>query len=418
VARIVLTTWGSYGDLFPILGVALALKARGHRPLLATSEYYRAIVTPLGVDFHPVPPDVDPNDLAFVARMMHPRLGSERLLRDVLASSVRGAYAAIDAAAQGADLLVSHPATIATPFVAQKRGLPWLSTVLAPLAFVSRHAFPALSGLPFSAHLNALGPTVCGWVRNGARWATRRMLAPAIELREELGLPDTGVPLFEGQFSPLGTLALFPSVLAEPQPDWPARVTRAGFVSYNGPDPMPPALSAFLDAGEPPVTFTLGTSAVGAPGAFFAEAARACAAVGCRGVLLVGRHPANHPAGPLPAGVIHVDYAPHQALFPRSSAIVHQGGMGTTSQALRAGKPQLVVPHAHDQPDNAHRVNRLGVGRVCQPRRFRSSRVATRLQELLGEAQYLKKAEAVGGKVREEDGAQAACDAIEAALRA
>lgn len=418
MARIVLTTWGSYGDLFPILGLALALKGRGHRPLLATSAYYRAIVEPLGVDFHPVPPDVDPNDLAFVARVMNPRRGSEVLLRDVLAPSVREAYAAIDAAAAGADLLVSHPATLATPLVAQRRGLRWVSTVLAPLAFFSRYDFPVLPALPFATHLNALGPTACGWLRAGARWATGRMLAPVVTLRDELGLPDTGVPLFEGQFSPLGTLALFPSVLAEPQPDWPERVTRAGFVSYNGPDPMPQSLLDFLDDGPPPVAFTLGTSAVGAPGAFFTEAALACGQVGCRGVLLVGRNPANHPAGPLPPGVIAVDYAPHQALFPRASVIVHQGGMGTTSQALRAGKPQLVVPHAHDQPDNAQRVNRLGVGRVCQPGRFRASRVAARLQELLAGAEYRRKAEAVGSEVRAEDGATAACDALEEALKA
>jgi UDP:flavonoid glycosyltransferase YjiC (YdhE family) len=91
--------------------------------------------------------------------------------------------------------------------------------------------------------------------------------------------------------------------------------------------------------------------------------------------------------------------------------------MGTTSQALRSGKPQLIVPHAHDQPDNAQRVNRLGVSCVCQPRRFRSSRVAAHLRDLLGQAQYRMRAEAVGRAVREEDGAAAACDAIEDALR-
>lgn len=417
MARIVLATWGSYGDLFPAVGLALALKARGHAPVVATCEFYRSIVEPLGLGFHPVPPDVNPNDTALIARLMDPKRGSEVLLGELLAPAIRDSYAAIEAAARGADLLVSHPATMAAPLVGEKFGLRWVSTVLAPLSFFSRHDFPALSPLPWTAHLNALGPGVCGAFKALARVMTRRMLRPVIELREALGLADRGVPLFEGQFSPLGTLALFPRVLAEPQPDWPPRVCRAGFVSYNGPDPMPPALLAFLDAGPPPVSFTLGTSAVGAPGAFFTEAAAACAEAGCRGVLLVGRNPENHPKDVLPQGVIAVDYAPHQQLFPRSAVVVHQGGMGTTSQALRAGKPELIVPHAHDQPDNAKRVNRLGVARIGQPRRFRSSRVAAHLRDLLGEAQYRTRAEAVGRAVREEDGAAAACDAIEAVLR-
>ena len=417
MARIVLTTWGSYGDLFPTIGLALALKARGHRPVVATSEYYRRIVEPLEIDFHPVPPDVDPNDTAFIARIMDPRHGSEMLLSEVIAPNIRAAYGAIDVAAKGADLLVSHPGTPATPFVAQMHGLRWISTVLAPLSFFSRYDFPALSPMPWTVHLNALGPVVCGWVRFLARSMTRRMLAPVVAFREELGLPDTGVPLFEGQFSPRATLAMFPSALAQPQPDWPPNVARTGFVSYNGPDPMPDALLRFLDEGPPPVAFTLGTSAVGAPGAFFTEAAAACATLGCRGVLLVGRNPDNHPKAPLPQGVIAVDYAPHQELFPRSSVVVHQGGMGTTSQALRAAKPQLVVPHAHDQPDNAHRVNRLGVARICLPRRFRSARVAAHLRDLLGQEQYRIRAETVGQAVRSEDGAAAACDAIEDALR-
>ena len=415
--RIVLTTWGSYGDLFPAVGLALALKARGHVPVVATCEFYRSIVEPLGIGFHPVPPDVDPNDSALIARLMDPNRGSDVLLGELLAPAIRASFAAISAAARGADLLVSHPATFATPFVAQAQGIRWVASVLAPLSFFSRHDFPALSPMPWTTHLNAFGPGICGAVLAIARFMTRGMMRPVVELREELGLADRGSPLFEGQFSPLGTLALFPGVLAEPQPDWPPQVCRAGFVSYNGPDPMPPELLAFLEAGAPPVAFTLGTSAVGAPGRFFTEAAAACAEAGCRGVLLVGRNPENHPKGPLPQGVIAVDYAPHQQLFPRAAAVVHQGGMGTTSQALRSGKPQLIVPHAHDQPDNAQRVNRLGVSCVCQPRRFRSSRVAAHLRDLLGQAQYRMRAEAVGRAVREEDGAAAACDAIEDALR-
>ena len=417
MARVVLTTWGSSGDLFPIVGLALELKARGHDVVVATCEFYRDRVVALGLGFHPVPPDIDPADTKFIERMMDARRGSERLLAEALVPAVRESYGAIDAAAAGADLLVSHPATFATPLVARRRGLPWVSTVLAPLSFFSRHDFPVLPGVPGSAFLRELGPVVGGWGRALSKAVTRRWMKPVVQLAADLGLPDAGHPLFEGQFSPYATLALYPTVLSEPQPDWPPNVVRAGFVSYNGPDPMPPELLAFLDAGPPPVTFTLGTSAVGAPGTFFREAAAACAEARCRGVLLVGKQPGNEALPELPEGVMTVEYAPHAALFPRSAVIVHQAGMGTTSQALRAGKPQLIVPHAHDQPDNAYRVNRLGVARVCSPTRFRSASVAPLLRELLAEGPHRIRAEALARTVRMDGGAEAACNTLEEALR-
>ena len=139
---------------------------------------------------------------------------------------------------------------------------------------------------------------------------------------------------------------------------------------------MPDELLTFLDRGDPPIVFTLGSSAVGAAGDFYRESVAAAASLGARAVLLVGHDPANHPRDPLPRGVIAIESAPHQELFPRAAAIVHQGGVGTTGQAMRSGRPMLVVPHAHDQPDNAFRVTRLGAARVLRPGRY--TRVAGR----------------------------------------
>ncbi|QJR14993.1 glycosyltransferase [Usitatibacter palustris] len=414
MARVVLCAWGSYGDLFPYIGIALELKRRGHRPLLAHSEFYRTLVEGLGLEFHAVPPDIDPQDKAFIALALSTQ--GPKVLFSRIAASVRESYAAIDAACGDADLVVTHPATPAAPLVAQKRGLPWVSTVLAPISFLSAYELPLFPPY-WLAHLyRRLGPGFAGAIVKAGKWTTTRWVAPVQALRAELGLPPAPNPIFDGQFSPLRTLALFPRVLAEPQPDWPANVDRTGFVSYSGPDEMPTPLVEFLDAGPPPVVFTLGTSAVGLPGTFFEESAKACELAGVRGVLLVGRYDAERPTN-LPSGVIAVDYAPHAELFPRAAAIVHQCGMGTLSQALRAGKPQLAVPFANDQPDNADRVNRLGVARVCYPGRYGSSRVAAHLRELLDRAQYGTSAKAIGLTVSREDGATAACNALEEVLR-
>ncbi|MDX1661825.1 MAG: glycosyltransferase, partial [Gemmatimonadota bacterium] len=102
--------------------------------------------------------------------------------------------------------------------------------------------------------------------------------------------------------------------------------------------------------------------------------------------------------------------------FPRAAAIVHQGGIGTLGQALRAGRPMLVVPHSHDQPDNAHRATRLGVARTIRPTAYRADRVVAELRRLLEDSDYRLRAGEVGRIVRAEDGVATACDAIEAAV--
>jgi len=186
-----------------------------------------------------------------------------------------------------------------------------------------------------------------------------------------------------------------------------------GFVFYNGPAALTPELDAFLEAGTPPVVFTLGSSAVAAAGRFYHESAEAAARLGVRAVLLTGGFATNVPAR-VPEGVLLVDRAPHQLLFPRARAVVHQGGAGTTAQALRAGCPMLVVPHSHDQPDNAFRVSRLGVSRTLYPKRYTASRVASELRLLLEEPRYRERAAATAAVVRQEGGAEAAAEAIAA----
>jgi rhamnosyltransferase subunit B len=245
------------------------------------------------------------------------------------------------------------------------------------------------------------------------RRATRAWMEPVYRLRAELGMPRGGHPLFEGQFSPHGTLGLFSRVLAEPQPDWPPNVMMTGCVFYNGPEALDPRLETFLAAGEPPVVFTLGTSAVGAAGRFYQESVAAVAKLGVRAVLLTGGFAQNQPDGPLPPEVLLVDRAPHQLLFPRASVIVHQVGAGTTHQALRSGRPMLTVPHGHDQFDNARRVRKLGVARTLFPQHYRAERVARELDALLHDGSYRERAAETAKIVRQEGGAAAAAEAIE-----
>jgi UDP:flavonoid glycosyltransferase YjiC (YdhE family) len=287
--------------------------------------------------------------------------------------------------------------------------------VLAPMSFFSVHDVPVLPPAPWLRHLAERSPWVSRMLVALARRATRGWTAPVAALRAARGLPPGGDPVFEGQHSPNLVLALFSRVLARPQPDWPPNVVVTGAIPYSAPcdEELPAELEAFLASGPPPVVFTLGTSAVGAPGRFYDESLEAVRQVGCRAVLLVGHHPSNRPSVPLPAEVMAVPYAAHAALFPRASIVVHQGGAGTLHHALAAGRPMLVVPYAHDQPDNANRARRLGVARIIRPARYRAARVADTLRALIGESSYAESAARVASDVRAEDGVRTACDAIE-----
>jgi len=413
--RIVLNCWGSHGDLFPYIGLALALKARGHVPVVATLSLYQQNVESEGLEFAAVGPLVDPHDTSLIARLMDPVRGSEVLVRELLMSQLERTYEELETAVAGADLLVSHPVAYAGPIVAEYLRLPWLSTTLAPMLFFSPHDPPVLPALPRVNDLPLIGEWLVTRIMPLARRATRSWAEPAYRLRARLGLPRGPNPVFEGQFSPHGTLALFSRVLAEPQPDWPPHVTTTGSVFYNEPDPLTRELTEFLAAGEPPVVFTLGTSAVGAAGRFYHESVAAARTLGVRAVLLTGGFAQNKPDD-LPPGVLLVDRAPHQLLFPRASAIVHQVGAGTTAQALRSGQPMLLVPHGHDQFDNARRVRKLGVARAVFPREYRAPRVVRDLGALLGNAGYRERAAEVATIVRAERGAEAAADVIERLL--
>ena len=418
MARIVLTTWGSYGDINPYMGFALALKARGHDPVLAAPAYYRGLAERENIAFHAVRPDIDPGNSEIVARVMHPRRGPEVILRELMLPAVEEAFEDLEQAASGADLLISHPITFAAPVLAHKTGIPWVSCVLAPISFFSAHDFPVLPAALFLKRLERLGTWVAPLMYKLARRSTRNWSAPVYRFRAKLGLPRGGNPIYEGQHSPRLVLALFPSVLAKPQPDWPANTRVTGRILFDAAHgtSLSPELEQFLADGPAPIVFTLGSSAVMAAGDFYEQSIAAVQQLGVRGVMLAGTEGVARLTGKNSKNVLIVDAAPHSQLFPRASAIVQQCGIGTLGQALSAGCPILAVPFAHDQPDNAYRIERLGVARVVYPPQYRAQRVAQELRRLLEEPRFGQIAREVAAKVRAEDGANAACEAVEEQL--
>ncbi len=412
---------GSLGDLHPYIAIALGLKGRGHDAVVATSPCYRAKVEALGLGFRPVRPDCDRvDDPSFMARYMDPRRGTVRVLRELFLPALRDSYEDATAAASGADLLVSHTIFYATRLVAAKTGIPWVSTAITPSALYSIHDPPMFPGRPgVSRLLRPLGPAFWRGAWNFASLATRHWAGPIRQLEAELGLPAVkGHPLVDAH-SPELALALFSPVLAPKPPDWPPQVKVTGFPFFDlrdGDEPgLPGELARFLDDGPPPIVFTLGMSSANVAGRFFEDSLAAAESLGMRAVLVGKRHSVVEPADP--ARAIWCEYAPYSQLFPKAAIIVHGGGIGTTGLSMRAGRPMLVVPFSHDQPDNADRLRRLGIARVLPGPRYSAPRVAAALRLLRDDPSCARRAAEVGERVSGEDGVSAACDALEGRLR-
>lgn len=413
--RIVLNTFGSFGDVHPYMAIALELRERGHYPVIATSDLYREKMLASDFEFVPVSPHLPPpqeQDVEMMEKVMHPRSGSSFLLNEMLFPYLRESYADLMQAVVGADLLVTHPICFAGPLVAQKRGMPWVSTVLAPASLFSAYDPPRPPFWPWMRHLRLLGPRFMSLFLNQAKKIYRNETYE--EFREELGLPDRGHPLFEGSHSPDLVLALFSELFAQPQPDWPPNTQATGFAFYDGRNEleMPSELNDFLDHGAPPIIFTLGTSAVWVARDFFRESIAAAQLLNRRAVLLIGDE-RNKIAEPLPPGIIAVDYAPFETLLERGCVMIHHGGVGTTAQGLRAGIPTLIVPFAFDQPDNAAHAERLGTSRTLPRNKYKRANVAKELDKLLHDPRYALRAKMVGEQLRKERGAARACEAIE-----
>jgi rhamnosyltransferase subunit B len=420
-SHFVLTTLGSLGDLHPYIAVGIGLRDRGHAVTIATSEVYRAKVEGEGLGFAPIRPDLGLliNNPEIMRDLVHPRRGTEYVIRKVCLPWIEQTFEDTVTAARDADLIVGHPIAFATPTAAEYLKKPWVSVALQPSILLSAFDPPAISGAPLLTPFFSLGPGATKLFFQLVKTIGRHWGKPLNELRARLKMPELRNPLMFGDGSPLGTQGWFSKVLAKPQPDWPTRTTITGFPFYDKLEPgqgLTPRLRAFLESGPPPVVFTLGSSAVFDAGNFYSESLAAVARTGNRAVLLVGRDPRNIPSMPLPPEAIVAEYAPYSELLPRAAATVHQGGVGTTAQALRSGKPMIVVPWSHDQPDNAMRVRKLGVARVIPRHKFQADRLARELAVLLSDERSTAAALSVAVEMSREDGVAAACEGLESAV--
>ncbi len=416
MSAILLTTQGSLGDLHPYLALGIGLKERGHRVAVSTTNHYKERVDSAGLEFRPMGPHLSPEDPKIVKMVCDPVKGSENIFRQLIMPALRESYQDTRVAAEGMDFIVGHPIVFGTPILCEQKKLKWASVTLSPLSFLSVHEPIEISGYEFLSGLTRHGMFFRKAFNQLGRALTNSWMKPYYAFRKELGLEPGPHPLFEGQHSPHLVLAMFSSLLAAPQPDWPRSAVVTGACYYDrktGHEALHPALAKFLDAGPPPLVFTLGSTAVLDAGTFYEESAVAARALKRRAVLVCGKTPPRNADGP---GFHLAEYAPYSLLFPRAEAVVCSGGIGTVGQCLKAGTPFVVVPFGNDQPDNAARCFRLGVSRTLARSKYTGARAAETIGALLGDTNARPKAKEAAKVIAGEDGVAAACAAIERAL--
>ena len=430
--KIVLATFGSLGDMHPIIALALELRHRGYEIAIATMEFYREKIEMLGFEFRPMRPHIDFEEAKeMMPDLMDAKKGPEKMLREIVLPNLREMYDDLTEAVADADLFITGEVVYVAPSVAEKTGKKWISSGLSPVTTFSATdpgVFPTAQWLQ---HLRPLGAGFHRALFSVLRLTIRHWFEPLRKFRREIGLNENHDPVFEDKYSDTLHLALFSKALAKPQPDWHQPTIQTGFCFYDGQNDtgvMPAGLAEFLDAGDPPVVFTLGSAAVMDARDFFEESAKTAQMLGRRALLLYGVY--NEPPKLVESGEWRVEsgkniksniaafnYAPYSKVFPKAACVVHQGGVGTTAQVLRAGVPHLIMPYSHDQPDNAARCERIGVARIISRESYTAENAARHLRRLLTDLSYKAKAVETGKIVAAEHGTLAACDAIEDILR-
>ena len=408
MAHFVVVTIGSAGDLFPFMRLALALRESGQRVTVLGPDQHGPFVAPTGLAFHGLPADE--------AVLDHPDLWHPTRGLAVVWRATRPAMAQVPAFVAALPpedkvVLLAHPLALPEADLcrAARPGLKVAAAYLAP------------SNLPTVHDPLLLGPyPVPRWVPLGARrWLWRRLGEALIN---PVALPDVNAVRAQAGLAPVDdlvgfiagvpdlSLTLFPSWFAPTQPDWPRPLQQGDFPLY---DPAPeaelsPEVARFLQAGAPPVVFTPGTGNRQAA-YYFRCALDAAARLGLRAILLTP-HRAQLPAQ-LPTPALWQEYVPLRLLLPHVAALVHHGGIGTTAEALRAGTPQLVVPLAHDQFDNAARVRLLGAGASLRAARLNPGRLVAALRRATA-GRVAERARAAAGHFQGQDGLGAVRDRL------
>ncbi|MFR9803185.1 glycosyltransferase [Pseudonocardia sp. RS010] len=401
--RILVTTFGTLGDVRPYAAFGGALRERGHEVTLAVPEGFRDLADGVGVGMHPAG-----SRLLTMLQEVMPELGGPRdslrtfgILREAMRDHIDEQWAAARAARP--DLVVYHPKCLAGPHIAEALGVPGVLSVPLPF-FTPTRAFP----IPF------LGGRSFGGRGNRASYAFTRAATVLYggminDFRRRIGLTPVGRlgdPLRNPDGSRVPVLYPYSRHVVPVPADFPpsAHVTGYWFLPHDPAWRPGRRLADFLSAGEPPVYVGFGSMGFGKGADERRDAVlRALEANRLRGVVATGW--GGLTAGTAPSDdVLVVDAVPHEWLFDRVAAVVHHGGAGSTAAGLRAGRPTLICPFLGDQPFWGARVHGVGAGPAPLPARRLAEGLTSRLADLVRNEAYRQCAARLGRSIRDEDG--------------
>jgi rhamnosyltransferase subunit B len=418
--RLILTTIGTLGDLHPFISIGLVLKERGFKPTLAVAEDQVAKSRAAGLDAVAILPSFDAirqkmglSDEDAVTRLMS---NQREFLERILLPSLSSCALALDEVTADAEAIIATPFVFAAPIIAEKRGIPLVIAVLQPMAMLSSYDPPFTPDFWMAKQI-PVGRLGAAW--NRTVYATMRMILARLysqqinAVRSEHGLKaESAVNMLEPQRKSALIVGCYSKVLAPLPVDALSHAKVVGFPFYDsergGEAALAPIVTDFLRIGPAPIIFTLGTFAVHGAGDFYERAEATARSLGIRAVLLTGETNGVIVDG----SIMRCGYVPHSLLFPHAAVIVHHGGVGTTGQALRAGKPQLIVAHMGDQYDHAHRIERLGLGLSLKANRFTVARAIPMIQTLLRTPSFQERADDARAFVCRERGQVDAASAI------
>lgn len=410
--KILLTAMGTLGDVFPSIGVGSALQGRGHEVHVLANAYFEEAVRDAGLGFISIGRRENYCTGLEDTELWHPRLGLQAVMRSLM-PDIKVAYETLmEHYEPGRTTVVAHPFDFSARLAQEKYGIPCATMVLSPFLFRSLYRVPVMRGARELSSMPRVFKSWMWWLAD--RYLIDPVVMPGLKgACSVLGRPPVRRPFNGWIFSPSLTIGLFPDWFADPQPDWPSQVRLTGFPLYESALPVPEEVESFLQLPDRPVVFTCG-SGLADSGAFIEAVVEACGRIGRRGLLLgrlgdglrdrvdTGRE-----------GFLHVPFAPLGAILGRCAALVHHGGIGTTAAALAAGVPQIVRPQAHDQPDHAARVARLGVGEVLLPRNFTGASLAEVLARVLDDEALASRCVEWANRLSTAEPLSQTCDLIE-----
>lgn len=363
--HVIITAVGSAGDVHPFVGIGRTLVARGHRVTFCASAAFAPLIERCGFNFLPLGTREEYDEVMADPALWHPRTSLPTLWKTI-ASTLREQYRLLEQACDDETVMLGSLWAFSARLLQEKHGIPLITAQVSPFGFWSA---AAPSTHPPGANLPAFVPYPVKRLLLGMieRAILDRVMAPELNnFRQELGLAPTKRIISQWISSPDRVLGLFPEWFASVQRDWPAQTVLTGFPLFDesGLQPLDAELEDFLNEASP-VVFTPGSTMVNGE-QYFTAAVQALKLINRRGVFLTSQ-PVD-PSVSSEGRILVRRYVPMSRILPHSAALVHHGGVGTTALAMAAGVPQIATPFAHDQFDNAARMERLGCGlRVFPP---------------------------------------------------